>query len=41
MTVMLGSLGIPARLVVGFLTGEYNDVGGDFIMRAIDAHSWV
>jgi protein-glutamine gamma-glutamyltransferase len=41
MTVMLRSLGIPARLVNGFLTGEYNDVGGDFIVRASDAHSWV
>jgi len=41
MTVMLRSIGIPARLVNGFLTGEYNDVGGDFIVRASDAHSWV
>jgi transglutaminase-like putative cysteine protease len=41
MTVILRSVGIPARLVNGFLTGEYNDVGGDFIVRASDAHSWV
>jgi hypothetical protein len=41
MTVMLRSAGIPARIVNGFLTGEYNDVGGDFIVRASDAHSWV
>jgi protein-glutamine gamma-glutamyltransferase len=41
MTVMLRSLGIPARYINGFLTGEYNDVGGDFIVRASDAHSWV
>ena len=41
MTVMLRSLGIPARLVNGFLPGEFNDVGGDFIIRASDAHSWV
>jgi hypothetical protein len=41
MTVMLRSVGIPARLINGFLTGEYNDVGGDFIVRASDAHSWV
>src|SRR4029077_11318776 len=25
----------------GFLPGEYNDVGGDYIIRASDAHSWV
>jgi transglutaminase-like putative cysteine protease len=41
MTVMLRSLGVPARYVNGFLPGEYNDVGGDFIIRARDAHSWV
>jgi transglutaminase-like putative cysteine protease len=41
MTVMLRSLGIPARYVNGFLPGEYNDVGNDFIVRASDAHSWV
>ena len=41
MTVMLRSLGIPARYINGFLTGEYNDVGGDYIVRASDAHSWV
>jgi len=41
MTVMLRSVGIPARYINGFLTGEYNDVGGDLIVRASDAHSWV
>ena len=41
MTVMLRSIGIPARYVGGFLPGEYNDVGGDWIVRASDAHTWV
>jgi len=41
MTVMIRSLGIPARYVNGFLPGEFNDVGGDYIIRASDAHSWV
>jgi protein-glutamine gamma-glutamyltransferase len=41
MTVMLRTLGIPSREVNGFLPGEYNDVGGDYIVRASDAHSWV
>ena len=41
MTVLLRTLGIPARLVNGFLPGEYNDVGKDYIVRASDAHSWV
>jgi hypothetical protein len=41
MAVMLRSLGIPSREVNGFLPGEFNDVGGDYIVRASDAHSWV
>lgn len=41
MTVMLRSLGIPARYVGGFLPGEFNDVGGDYIIRESDAHTWV
>ena len=41
MTVMLRTLGIPAREVNGFLPGEFNDLGGDYIVRASDAHSWV
>src|SRR3990172_2267516 len=41
MTVLLRSLGIPARMVNGFLTGEYNEVGENYIVRAQDAHSWV
>jgi protein-glutamine gamma-glutamyltransferase len=41
MTVMLRTLGIPSREVNGFLPGEYNDLAGDYIVRASDAHSWV
>jgi protein-glutamine gamma-glutamyltransferase len=41
MTVMLRTLGIPSREVNGFLPGEYNEVAGDYIVRASDAHSWV
>ncbi len=41
MAVMLRTLGIPTREVNGFLPGEYNDVAGDYIVRASDAHSWV
>jgi hypothetical protein len=41
MAVMMRTQGIPARIVNGFLPGEYNDVGEDFIIRASDAHSWV
>jgi len=41
MTVMLRAKGIPARFITGFLPGEYNDVAGDYIVRASDAHAWV
>jgi transglutaminase-like putative cysteine protease len=41
MAIMLRTLGIPARLVNGFRTGEYNSIGDDFTVRQYDAHSWV
>lgn len=41
MVVMLRSIGIPARLVTGFLQGEWNEIGGHFTVRQKDAHSWV
>jgi len=41
LAVMLRTIGIPARLVNGFVAGDYNRVGGDFIVRGRDAHSWV
>ena len=41
MAIMLRTLGIPSREVNGFLPGEYNSVGGDYIVRGSDAHSWV
>jgi len=41
MAILLRSVGIPTRLVNGFLMGEYNPVGGDYIIRESDAHSWV
>ena len=41
MVVMLRTLGIPARLVTGFLTGEWNNFGRYYIVRQQDAHAWV
>ena len=40
MTVMLRAVGIPARLTVGFLAGEYNPVGGSWTVRRKHAHAW-
>jgi hypothetical protein len=41
MVVMLRTVGIPARLVTGYLPGEWNDYGGYYTVRQRDAHAWV
>jgi protein-glutamine gamma-glutamyltransferase len=41
MVVMLRTIGIPARLVTGFLATEWNEYGGYFTVRQRDAHAWV
>jgi protein-glutamine gamma-glutamyltransferase len=41
MAVMLRTLKIPARVVNGFRSEEFNDVTGNYIVRAKNAHSWV
>jgi transglutaminase-like putative cysteine protease len=37
---MMRAAGIPARVVTGYLGGEWNPVGGYFIVRQSDAHAW-
>ncbi len=39
--VMLRALGIPARLVGGYSSGNYNIVTGYYEVRASNAHAWV
>ncbi|MGA2458962.1 MAG: DUF3488 and transglutaminase-like domain-containing protein [Terriglobales bacterium] len=41
MAVMLRYLRIPSRMVTGFRGGEFNDLTGQYVVRASDAHSWV
>jgi protein-glutamine gamma-glutamyltransferase len=41
MAVMLRTLGIPSRVVNGFRTDEFNDITGNYVVRAKDAHAWV
>jgi transglutaminase-like putative cysteine protease len=41
MAVMLRTLRIPSRIVAGFRGGEFNDLTGQYLVRASDAHSWV
>ena len=40
-TLMLRSLGIPARLVSGYATGDYDPVLNQAVVRERDAHAWV
>ena len=32
--------GVPARVVIGYLGGEYNEYGHFFVVRQSDAHAW-
>ena len=41
MAVMLRTLGVPSRVVNGFRSDEFNDVTGNYVVRAKNAHSWV
>jgi len=41
LTVLLRTAGIPARIVTGFLGGEYNPITDLWVVRSSDAHSWV
>lgn len=40
LVVMLRSLGIPARLVVGYVPSEYDGEAGQWLSRGTDAHAW-
>ncbi len=37
---LMRAAGIPARIVTGYQGGEYNDLGGYYILRQSDAHAW-
>ena len=37
---LMRAAGIPARVVTGYQGGEFNDLGGYFIVRQSDAHAW-
>ena len=37
---MMRSVGIPARIVVGYQGGEVNPLGGHLVVRQSDAHAW-
>lgn len=41
LVLMLRSRGIPARLLVGYKTDEWNGLGSFFQVRQLHAHTWV
>lgn len=41
MVILLRTLGVPCRLVTGYHGGQYNAIGGWYLVRQSDAHAWV
>ncbi|MBI2848519.1 MAG: transglutaminase domain-containing protein [Chloroflexi bacterium] len=41
MAVMLRSQGIPARLSSGYVTGDFDEAKGGWVVRETHAHTWV
>lgn len=41
LTLMLRTLGIPARIVLGYKGAEYNSVGNYYQVRQLHTHTWV
>ena len=41
MILMCRSVGLPARMVVGYKSGEWNSVGSYYQVRELHAHAWV
>ena len=37
---LMRAAGIPARVVTGYQGGDYNDLGGYYVLRQYDAHAW-
>ncbi|HVL24544.1 MAG TPA: transglutaminase domain-containing protein [Thermomicrobiales bacterium] len=40
MTVMMRALGVPARTVVGYYPGQYDEQDGGYVYRQRNAHAW-
>lgn len=41
MAVLLRSVGIPTRVVIGYHGGEINPLGGHLVIHQYEAHAWV
>jgi len=40
-TTLMRAGGVPARVVTGYLGGEWNPIGGYLLIKQSDAHAWV
>ena len=38
--LLLRSIGIPARLAIGFAEGEYDEISDLYVVRIKDTHAW-
>ena len=41
LTLMARSVGVPARVVTGYVVSDYNPVTGKYVVRQSSAHAWV
>ncbi len=41
MVIMLRTIGVPSRIVTGYVQGQWNDIGNYLLLRQRDTHSWV
>jgi transglutaminase-like putative cysteine protease len=41
LAAMCNCVGVPARLVAGYVAGELDDASGVYVVRESDAHAWV
>ena len=41
MVVLARGAGLPARIVIGYSSGDYNTSTAEYVIRQEDAHSWV
>lgn len=41
LALMSRSVGVPSRVITGYLPGDYNPLTGLYEVRALDAHAWV
>lgn len=41
MIVMARAVGLPARLVIGYSSGIYDPMKAEYVIREVNAHSWV